>query len=82
MFLHILIVILSTTLKVGLLGSSYRGSEETNPTSIHEDAGSIPGLTQGPGIRHYRGCGAGCQLQLRFDPWEPPYAAGVAQINK
>ena len=26
--------------------SSRRDSEVTNPTSIHEDAGSIPGLTQ------------------------------------
>ena len=26
--------------------SSHRGSVEMNPTSIHEDAGSIPGLTQ------------------------------------
>ena len=28
------------------LGSSCRGSEETNLTSIHNDAGSIPGLAQ------------------------------------
>ena len=27
-------------------GSSYCGSAETNPTSIPEDAGSIPGLAQ------------------------------------
>ena len=27
-------------------GSARRGSAETNLTSIHEDAGSIPGLTQ------------------------------------
>ena len=26
--------------------SSHRGSVETNPTSIHEDSGSIPGLAQ------------------------------------
>ena len=29
-----------------LQGSSCRGSVITNPTSIYEDAGSIPGLTQ------------------------------------
>ena len=29
------------------LGSPHRGSEETNLTSTHEDAGSIPGLAQG-----------------------------------
>ena len=28
-------------------GSSHRGPVVTNPTSIHEDAGSIPGLAQG-----------------------------------
>ena len=27
-------------------GSSHRGLAETNPTSIHEDAGSIPGLAR------------------------------------
>ena len=27
-----------------LFGSSHCGSAETNPTSIHEDAGLIPGL--------------------------------------
>ena len=27
-------------------GSSHRGAAETNPTSTHEDAGSIPCLTQ------------------------------------
>ena len=28
------------------IGSSYCGSVEANPTSIHEDAGLIPGFTQ------------------------------------
>ena len=30
----------------GSKGSSHRGAAETSPTSIHEIAGSIPGLTQ------------------------------------
>ena len=30
--------------KNSVTGSSQRGTAETNPASIHEDAGSIPGL--------------------------------------
>ena len=33
-------------LKTAQRASSHRGSVEMNLTSIHEDAGSIPGLTQ------------------------------------
>ena len=32
--------------KTALIGSFHCGSVETNPTSIHEDAGLIPGLAQ------------------------------------
>ena len=32
--------------KEGGAGSSHRGTVERNPTSIHEDEGLIPGLSQ------------------------------------
>ena len=32
--------------ELNIVGSPHRGAMEMNPTSIHEDVGSIPGLTQ------------------------------------
>ena len=37
---------LAVLIKKGRGGSSRHGSVETNLTGIHEDTGSIPGLTQ------------------------------------
>ena len=52
----------------------------TNPTSIHEDAGSIPGLAQGLRIQHYRElwCRLAAAAPIRPLAWETPYATGAA----
>ena len=41
------------------------GSVVINPASIHEDAGSIPGLTQWLRIHVARSCGVSCRQHLR-----------------
>ena len=48
--------------------SSHHGSAEMNVTGIHEDTGSIPGLSHG--LRIQCCCELWCrlQMQLRFDP--------------
>ena len=78
-------------------GSSHRGTEETNPTSTHEDVASIPGLIQSSGVAMSCGVGHRCDL----DPvllclgcrlaavapiwplgWELPYAGSATLKSK
>ena len=53
--------------KFGNLRSSCCGSVEMKLTSIHEDAGLIPGLDQWVKELVLLGCGLGQWLQLHFN---------------
>ena len=66
------------------LGSSHCGAAETNPTSIHEDVGSTPGLPQRVGdlalLWLWRRLAAIALLQPLA--WELPYAVCEALKKK
>ena len=59
--------------------SFHCGAEETNPTSIHKNAGLIPGLPLW--VRDPKLLWLWCRLAtvalIQFLAWELPYAAGV-----
>ena len=51
-------------------GIPFAAQRLTNPTRIHENAGSISGLAHRISIQHCCGCGIGRQLQLQA--WKLP----------
>ena len=66
------------------MGSSYCGTAEMNPTSIYEDAGLIPGLTQWgkDPVLLWLWCRPAAVAPIQPLTWVPPYAIGMALKKK
>ena len=73
-----------TLIKNGLAGVPAATQRVKNPTSIHEDVGSIPGLTQRfkDLALLWLGCRPAAAAPIWSLAWGLPYATGVAPDGK